>query len=96
MTIGKGVATVGACTFGGGAVGGILGYAIGALAPDAYVAMFRLPPDGQINPVEVGVGLGIGQGMVLGAVIGVSLGLKYARESTTVDSQLPMNTHPNR
>lgn len=73
MTIRKGLVTVAGCTFGGGAVGGLLGYAIGAFAPDAYVAMFRLPLDGQISPAEVGVGLGVGQGMILGAVIGILL-----------------------
>ncbi len=73
MTLRKGLATVIGCATGGAVVGGLLGYAIGVLTPDAYVAMFRLPLDGQINPAEIGIGLGIGQGLILGAAIGILL-----------------------
>ena len=73
MTIKKGIATILGCGIGGAAIGGALGYAIGVLAPGAYIGMFRLPPDGEIAPTEIGLGLGIAQGLILGAVIGVLL-----------------------
>ena len=73
MTIRKAIATVLGCAIGGTALGSALGYAIGVLAPGAYIAMFHLPPNGQVDPADVGLGLGAAQGLILGAVIGILL-----------------------
>lgn len=54
------------------AIGALLGWGIGTLAPDAYVGMLRLPP-GSFSPVQFGVGVGLIQGLFTGIVLGVVL-----------------------
>jgi hypothetical protein len=55
-----------------GVLGALLGWAIGAFAPDAYVGMLRLPP-GSFSPVQFGVGVGLIQGVFTGLGLAIIL-----------------------
>ena len=53
------------------ATGGVLGWALGRLAPDYYRIVFRIPPDIEFDPAKVGLGLGLTQGLVAGLFVGL-------------------------
>jgi hypothetical protein len=59
-------------------IGGVLGYVIGAFAPDYYRVVFRIPPGIQLDPAEVGFGLGLTQGLVAGLFIGLVIVVSVA------------------
>jgi len=52
-------------------IGGLMGYAMGTFAPDYYRILFRLPPQIDLDPAHVGLGLGLTQGLGAGLVIGL-------------------------
>lgn len=51
--------------------GGILGYGLGVILPDYYRIVFRIPPQLELDPVQVGLGLGISQGLLAGLLVGL-------------------------
>jgi hypothetical protein len=58
----------------GGAIGALLGYALGTSFPGYYRGVFPLAaahPD--FDTVAVGLGLGLTQGVILGAILGTIL-----------------------
>lgn len=78
MTIGRGLAVIVACAVGFGAVGGIIGLALGVTMPDYYRGVFLSGRDPGFRPVQVGVGLGTGQGAICGMVVGSALVIALA------------------
>jgi hypothetical protein len=50
--------------------GGLIGYGLGAFAPDYYHSTFGHGPQVQLNPVALGLGLGVTQGLICGLVAG--------------------------
>jgi len=55
------------------AIGGMLGYALGVLAPDYYRIMFRIPTRYEGDLVQLGVGLGLTQGFAAGLLVGLAI-----------------------
>ena len=53
------------------AIGGVLGYAMGTLAPDYYRIVFRIPPGIELDPAQAGLGLGLTQGLAAGLFVGL-------------------------
>lgn len=72
MTVTKAFVVVLAFLLTGGAIGGGVGYLIGRYFPDALRAQFRQQV-GELDPVQIGVGIGVPQGMMLGALAGVAV-----------------------
>lgn len=71
MTARKAFAIVVFWSLVGGLLGGTMGAMLGWFAPDYYRAVLRNSVDGQLNPVQVGIGLGVTQGLAVG--LGVAL-----------------------
>jgi hypothetical protein len=59
-------------------LGGAFGYALGALAPDYYRFVFRIPPGVDLEPAHAGLGLGLTQGLAAGLVVGLVIVLAVA------------------
>ncbi len=68
------IVAVMACTLTAGVAGGIVGAAVGRLAP-SFVLWIASPgvPAGQVDPTEFGFGLGVVSGLFLGTGAGVFL-----------------------
>ena len=60
------------------ATGGVLGWAMGTLAPDYYRIVFRIPPDIEFDPAQAGLGLGLTQGLAAGLFVGLVIVLAVA------------------
>ena len=69
------IVAVMSCTLAPGAAGGIVGAAVGRLAPSfvRWLALARRAADGNVDPTEFGFGLGIVSGLFLGVGTGVFL-----------------------
>jgi hypothetical protein len=70
MTLTRGflIIVLSGVTFAAG--GGLLGYALGVLAPGYYRGVFPSGREPGFDPVAAGLGLGISQGMICGVVVG--------------------------
>lgn len=71
MTILKGLLTVAGCGFAFTICGGLIGWALGKLAPDFFRVMF--PRDGEhaYDPARFGLGIGVANGVTWGLVTGL-------------------------
>jgi len=74
IRLSQAIVAVMSCTLAAGAAGGIVGAAVGRLAP-SFVRWLYAPGGaaGQIDPTEFGFGLGIVSGLFLGVGTGVFL-----------------------
>ena len=68
------IAAVMTCTLASGAAGGIVGAAVGRIAP-SFVKWLHSPGGGlaNVDPMEFGFGLGVVCGLLMGAATGVFL-----------------------
>lgn len=74
----RGGATVLLCTAIGGALGLLVGAALGQFLPDYYRSVIPGGNQPDFQPLAVGIGLGLSQGCGLGALCGVGLaGLQF-------------------
>jgi hypothetical protein len=73
MSLGKAFLVVVASAVVFAALGGTLGYLIGAYMPGYYRSVFENGGRSDFSPVEVGVGQGTTQGVVGGVVVGLAL-----------------------
>lgn len=55
------------------ALGGVVGFSVGLLAPDFYRVIIRYSEGPHFNPVQVGTGIGIVNGAFVGVAVGVAL-----------------------
>jgi hypothetical protein len=78
MTVVRGFLITIASGAGFAVVGGLLGFALGKLAPDYYRIVFRIPPDVDLDPAHAGLGLGATQGLSGGLFIGLVIVLAVA------------------
>jgi hypothetical protein len=69
----KAIAAVMSCTLASGAAGGIVGAAVGRMAP-SFVRWLHSPNGfNAVDPIEFGFGLGVICGLLMGAATGVFL-----------------------
>lgn len=54
-------------------VGGLIGAALGLVAPDYYRSLLRDGHSPDFNPLQVGIGLGVTQGLASGIAIGLGV-----------------------
>jgi hypothetical protein len=71
MTVLRGFLITIASGVGFAAVGAVIGYVLGKVAPDYYRTVFRIPPEVALNPAQAGLGLGLTQGLVVGLIVGL-------------------------
>jgi hypothetical protein len=71
MTITRGFVIIVLSALAFGSTGCGIGFTLGTYAPDFYRIVFRAPPGGAIDPVQVGVGVGLVNGLMIGLAIGV-------------------------
>jgi hypothetical protein len=87
MTVLRGFSITVASGAGFAVVGTLIGWTLGVAVPDYYRMVFRIPPDVELDPVHVGIGLGLTQGLVAGLVIGLVIVVTVAwYESRKLDS----------
>ena len=70
MTVLRGFLIIVVSGIGFAPAGGLIGYALGRVAPAYYRGVFRRGEAPDFDPVQVGLGLGMTQGLIAGLLVG--------------------------
>ena len=80
-------------------LGAAAGYGLGAIAPDYYRTVFRVPPGVQIDARRTGFGLGVtqgfGAGLLTGLVADVAVAWSSSRSSAQARPNPAAGSHPD-